>query len=165
MPKVSAGLLMYRTRPGPPGGQSRLQVLLAHPGGPFWKNKDVGAWTIPKGGVNEGEDLLAAARREFEEETGITPAGPFVEMRPVKYKGGKTVHAWCFEGDCDATAVKSNLFEMKPRGKGKETGKVFSFPEIDRAEWFDLPTAREKILPAQAPLLDQLEQLGTIIPP
>lgn len=155
MPKISAGLLMYRTRPGLPGG---LQVLLAHPGGPFWKHKDAGAWTIPKGGVNEGEDLLAAARREFEEETGIVPSGPFTELRPIKYKGGKVVHAWCFQGDCDAAQVRSNLFQMKPRGDGK----VVSFPEIDRAEWFDLPTARQKILAAQVPFLDHIP---TIIRP
>src|SRR5436309_8515307 len=102
--KVSAGLLMYRFR----GGQ--LRVLLVHPGGPFWRNKDSGAWTIPKGEVPEGEDLLAAAKREFEEELGTAPAGTFAPLTPVRQKAGKQVHAWCFEGDLDTAAVRSNTF-------------------------------------------------------
>src|SRR3954467_10850309 len=106
MPKVSAGLLMYRRRGG------RLEVLLVHPGGPFWRNKDAGAWTIPKGEVPEGEDLLVAARRELEEELGVRPEGAFAPLTPVRQKGGKQVHAWCFEGDLDTGAVRSNTFTM-----------------------------------------------------
>src|SRR5471030_2159819 len=107
MSRISAGLLMYRFRSG------SLQVLLAHPGGPFFKNKDDGAWTVPKGEVEEGEDLLATAKREFAEETGIAPNGPFIELTPIRQKGGKIVHAWGFEGDCDPKAVVSNLFKME----------------------------------------------------
>src|SRR3954470_5515017 len=143
MPKVSAGLLMYRRQ----GGQ--LQVLLVHPGGPFWRNKDAGAWTIPKGEVAEGEDLLATARREFEEELGVRPAGTFVPLTPVRQKGGKQVHAWCFEGDLDPAAVRSNTFTMEWPPK---SGRQAEFPEVDRAEFFDLPTARQKINPAQVAL-------------
>lgn len=149
MPKVSAGLLMHRRR-----GGGQLQVLLVHPGGPFWRNKDAGAWTIPKGEVAEGEDLLAAARREFEEELGVRPEGTFAPLKPVRQKGGKQVHAWSFGGDLDAAAVRSNTFTMEwpPR-----SGKQEEFPEVDRAEWFDLPAAREKINPGQVALLDELE--------
>jgi predicted NUDIX family NTP pyrophosphohydrolase len=147
MPSLSAGLLMHRLRP------HGLQVLLVHPGGPFWKNKDAGAWSIPKGTVEEGEEPLAAGRREFEEETGLTSAGPYLPLSPVKYKGGKVVHAWSFEGDCDPASLKSNTFEMEwPKGKRA------TFPEIDKAEWFNLAAAREKILPAQVPFLDELEK-------
>src|SRR5436190_3387104 len=140
MPKVSAGLLMYRRRGG------RLQVLLVHPGGPFWRNKDAGAWTIPKGEVPDGEDLLSAARREFEEELGVRPEGTFAPLTVVREKGGKQVHAWCVEGDLDTAAVRSNTFMMEWPPK---SGKQAEFPEVDRAEWFDLPAAREKINPAQ----------------
>jgi len=150
MSKVSAGLLMYRVRGG------RVQVLLAHPGGPFWRKKDGGAWTIPKGEVGDGEALLDAARREFREELGLEPTGEFRAMPPVKQKGGKVVHAWAFEGDLDPASVTSNTFEMEwpPR-----SGKRVAFPEVDRAEFFDLVTAREKINPAQVALLDELERL------
>ena len=131
----------------------QTEVLLVHPGGPFWKNKDDGAWTIPKGEVSEGEDLLAAATREFEEELGSKPLGAFRELPPVRQRGGKWVHAWAVNGDLDATAIKSNTFtiEWPPR-----SGKQAQFPEIDRAAWFALPEARRKINPAQAALLDQL---------
>src|SRR5690348_4841881 len=106
MPKVSAGLIMYRVHNG------QLEVLLVHPGGPIWRNKDDGAWTIPKGEVEYREDLLATAKREFEEETGVTPKLPFIELSPIKQKGGKIVHAWAFAGDCDPSQIKSNTFTM-----------------------------------------------------
>src|SRR5689334_9240922 len=106
MPKVSAGLLMYRLR------ESAVNFLLVHPGGPFWKNKNAGAWTIPKGGAQPGEDLLSAARREFKEELGVEPQGVFKELRSVKQKGGKIIHAWAFEGDCDPGRCSSNTFQM-----------------------------------------------------
>jgi predicted NUDIX family NTP pyrophosphohydrolase len=155
MAKISAGLLMYRRR-----GRS-LQVLLVHPGGPFWRKKDDGAWTIPKGEAADGEDLLDAARREFKEELGIEPHGTFLPLQPVKQKAGKIVHAWCFEGDCDPAAITSNTFsiEWPPR-----SGKKAEFPEVDRAEFFDLATARQKILASQAPFLDELEQKASATP-
>lgn len=147
MPRISAGLLMYRIRDG------ALQVLLAHPGGPFFKNKDDGAWTIPKGETEPGEALLDAARREFTEETGFTPQGPFTPLTPVTQKSGKCVHAWMFEGDCDPGTIVSNTFTMEwPPRSGRKT----AFPEIDRADFFDLSTARQKINVAQAALLDEL---------
>jgi predicted NUDIX family NTP pyrophosphohydrolase len=144
---VSAGLLMYRKTP------RGVEVLLVHPGGPFWRNKDQGAWTIPKGEVEEGEDLLAAARREFEEETGIRAREPFLPLEAVKQKGGKTVYAWAFEGDCDPEAIRSNQFQMEwPKG----SGKLQSFPEIDRAAFFRLDEAKLRINPTQASFLDEL---------
>jgi predicted NUDIX family NTP pyrophosphohydrolase len=147
MPKVSAGILMHRQRGG------RREVLLVHPGGPFWKNKDAGAWTIPKGEASEGEDLLACAKREFEEELGTKPVGDFQPLTPVKQKGGKVVHAWAVEGNLDATAIRSNTFEIEwpPR-----SGRRAVFPEVDRAEWLSLEDAKEKINAAQVALLDQL---------
>ena len=146
--RVSAGLLVYRKR----GGE--LQVLLVHPGGPFWKNKDAGAWSIPKGEVASGEELLEAARREFAEETGFAASGMFVPLRPVKQKSGKLVHAWAVEAEVDPGACRSNTFEMEwpPR-----SGKRGEFPEVDRAEYFDLATAKKKINPAQAAFLAELE--------
>ena len=148
MPKISAGLLMYRIRDG------HAQVLLVHPGGPFFRNKDDGAWTIPKGEADLGEDLLATAQREFAEETGLTPTGPFVAIVPVKQKSGKTVHSWAFEGDCNPEELASNRFTMEwPPKSGKQT----EFPEVDKAEWFDLATAKRKINPAQAKLIEELE--------
>lgn len=150
MPRVSAGLLMYRRR----GGQ--LEVLLVHPGGPFFRNKDAGHWTIPKGEPDDGEELLVTARREFEEETGFALDGPSVPLAPVKQKGGKVVHAWAVEGDCDPAAIRPNTFTMEwpPR-----SGKQASFPEIDRAEFFEMAVAREKINAAQVELLTELEEL------
>ena len=148
MAKTSAGLLVHRIRDG------RVEVLLVHPGGPFWKNKDDGVWSIPKGEVEDGEDPLAAARREFAEETGSsTPGGPFVPLPAVKQKGGKTVLAWAVAGDLDVTTVRSNTFTMEwpPR-----SGKTAEFPEVDRAAWFDLPTAAIKLIPAQRDLLANL---------
>jgi predicted NUDIX family NTP pyrophosphohydrolase len=148
MSRVSAGLLMYRIRSG------RAQVLLVHPGGPFFRNKDQGAWSIPKGEVEPDEDLLEAARREFEEETGLRPSGPFAALTPVKQSGGKTVHAWAFEGDCDLATIVSNTFTMEwpPR-----SGRQAEFSEIDKWEFFDIDDARRKINPAQVGLIDELE--------
>jgi len=130
-----------------------LQFLLVHPGGPFWKNKDAGAWSIPKGEVEETEDPFSAARREFEEELGIQPVGNFRELQSIKQKSGKIVHAWGFEGDCDPTRIKSNTFtiEWPPR-----SGKMTAFPEVDRAEFFGLEEARMKINPAQIPFLEEV---------
>jgi predicted NUDIX family NTP pyrophosphohydrolase len=131
-----------------------LQVLLAHPGGPFWARKDAGVWTIPKGEF-ESEAALAAARREFEEETGSSVDGDFVALTPCMQKNGKMVHAFAVEGDLDASAITSNTFEMEwPPGSGKRR----EFPEIDRAEWFTLEAAQEKINPAQRALLVELRQ-------
>jgi predicted NUDIX family NTP pyrophosphohydrolase len=133
-------------------------VLLAHPGGPFWRRKDLGAWTLPKGEIGEGEDPLEAARREFTEETGFVAEGPFVALAPLRQPGGKTVFAWAAEGDCDAARLRSNMFSMEwpPR-----SGKLADFPEIDRAAWFPIREAREKILKGQAAFLDQLESLNS----
>src|SRR3989442_764384 len=136
MPRVSAGLLMYRKCKG------ALEFLLVHPGGPFWKGKDAGAWTIPKGEIEEGEDPLAAAKREFEEELGFKPRGDFIELTPIKQKGGKIVQAWAFEGDCEPIHFKSNTFTMEwpPR-----SGRVSEFPEVDQAAFFELEEAKQKI--------------------
>lgn len=140
---------MYRQQDG------RLEVLLVHPGGPFWRNKDDGAWSIPKGEVGPGEDLLDAARREFQEELGLAADGPFLPLTPVKQKGAKIVHAWAFAGNCDPSQIKSNTFavEWPPRSR-----KLQQFPEVDQAAFFDLATARQKINAAQIPLLDELEE-------
>ncbi|MCE9604930.1 MAG: NUDIX domain-containing protein [Planctomycetia bacterium] len=150
MPRVSAGLLMYRRRDG------MLEVLLVHPGGPFFTNKDEGAWSIPKGEVVPEEELLACARREFQEELGFAPDGPFHALAPVKQKGGKTVHAWAFPGECDPSSVVGNTVRMAwpPR-----SGRTIEFPEIDRAEFFDVATAKRKINVGQMPLLDELDNL------
>lgn len=150
MPKASAGLLMYRISDG------ELQLLLVHPGGPFFKNKDDGAWTIPKGEIESDEEELATARREFQEETGFEPHGPFITLSPVKMKSGKRIQAWAFEGDCDPTAVRSNLFTIEWPPK---SGKQAEFPEIDRAEFFGTATAKTKINPAQIGLIEQLDQI------
>ena len=149
MPKISAGLLMYRVRTE---HRSSPEVFLAHPGGPFWKNKDNGAWMIPKGEVESGEDLLAAAIREFNEEIGLMPIEPFHPLGQVKHKSGKIVHAWAFQGDRDPNQVHSNTFEIEWPPK---SGRRQEFPEVDRAEFFDLSAARRKMLPAELPLLDR----------
>jgi predicted NUDIX family NTP pyrophosphohydrolase len=150
MPRLSAGLLMYRIKDG------RIEVLLAHPGGPFFVKKDDGAWSIPKGEPDADEDMLVTAQREFEEETGLKPQGPFIPLKPIKQKGGKVVHAWAFEGDCDPDGVRSNTFTMEwpPR-----SGEQQEFPEIDRADWFDLETAKKKIKAGQEALIDELEAM------
>lgn len=142
---ASAGLLLYRQRDG------QLELFLAHPGGPFWKHKDAGAWTIPKGLINEGEELLTAAQREFEEETGIQPHGPYLPLGAVRQKAGKVIHAWAFEGDADSALAKSNMVPM-PVGKGWR-----QFPEVDRCEWFRPSEARQKLNPAQAEFIERLE--------
>lgn len=145
---TSAGLLMFRTRPG------GLEFLLGHPGGPYWTGKDEGAWSIPKGELDPGEAPLDAALREFGEETGRTPEPPFLPLDPITQKSGKTVHAWAFEGDCDPAELVSVTFEMEwpPR-----SGRRVSFPEIDRFGWFSAEEARRKINPAQAGWIDELE--------
>lgn len=149
MPKQSAGLLMYRSRKGKP------QVFLVHPGGPFWAKRDEGSWSIPKGEYSEGEDPLAAAQREFEEETGFVARGEFIPLAPLKQPSGKMVRAWAFEGDCDPQALKSNVFSMEwpPR-----SGKTQEFSEIDRGEWFDVETAKQKILPGQVGFLVEFQK-------
>lgn len=150
MGKRSAGLLMYRR------GVAGLAVLLVHPGGPFWAKKDLGAWSIPKGEYATDEEPLAAAQREFTEETGAQPSGEFVPLGEVKQPGGKHVSAWAIEGDFDPAMLASDSFEMEwpPR-----SGRKRSFPEVDRAEWFSLDEARGKILTGQRPFIDRLEQV------
>lgn len=150
MAKQSAGVLLYRFR------QAAPEVFLVHPGGPFWVKKDAGAWSIPKGEAEPGEDLLARAQREFTEETGFAIFGDFRPLAPIRQSGGKIVHAWAVEGDCDAAAIRSNTFDLEwpPR-----SGRIQAFPEVDRAGWFALAVAREKINPAQRRLLDELERL------
>ncbi len=147
MAATSAGILMYRRR------GSGIQVLLVHPGGPFWRNKDAGAWSIPKGEYTAQEDAEAAARREFGEELGLEASGELEPLGEVRQKGGKRVTAFALEGDLDPSAIRSNEFEMEwpPR-----SGRSQSFPEIDRAAWFTLVEARERILASQGPLLDRL---------
>jgi predicted NUDIX family NTP pyrophosphohydrolase len=148
---TSAGLLMFRRKTG------ALEVLLAHPGGPFFARKDEGVWTIPKGEAAPGEDLLTRARKEFEEELGIQPTGHFFSLGSIKQKGGKTVYAWAFEGDLpDSFACKSNTFEME---WPPHSGKLTKFPEIDRAKFFLEKEARQKINPAQAEFLDRLAEI------
>jgi predicted NUDIX family NTP pyrophosphohydrolase len=150
MAKQSAGLLLYRIRQGAP------EVFLVHPGGPFWAKKDAGVWSIPKGEAAPGEDLLARAQREFTEETGFAIAGEFRPLAPIRQSGGKIVHAWAVAGDCDAATITSNTFDLEwpPR-----SGRVQAFPEVDRAQWFGLAAARDKINPAQRRLIDELERL------
>ena len=135
---------------------SRVEVFLVHPGGPYWANKDMGAWSIPKGEFAADEDSLSAAKREFQEETGIRAEGNFIRLNPLKQPGGKLVHPWAVEGDCDANKITSNTFsiEWPPR-----SGKQQQFPEVDRAEWFPLEVAKKKILKGQAGFLDQLQRL------
>jgi len=155
--KRSAGILVWRRRSG------TAELFLAHPGGPFWKNKDDGAWSIPKGEIDPDEEPLKAAQREFREEIGQTIDGTFTPLTPVTIASGKTIEAWAIEHDVDVAAIASNSFEIEwpPR-----SGKRQAFPEVDRAGWFDGPTALQKITPGQVPLLVQLlEKLGVPIPP
>ncbi len=157
MTKRSAGILAWRRRDGAP------ELFLVHPGGPFWKNKDDGAWSIPKGEISPGEDPLRAARREFEEETGRAIDGTFVPLDPVKIASGKVIEAWAIEHDLDASAITSNTFEIEwpPR-----SGQRQAFPEVDRAAWFPGPVALQKVTKGQVPLLTQLlERLGVAIAP
>ncbi|HWB40743.1 MAG TPA: NUDIX domain-containing protein [Gemmatimonadales bacterium] len=145
---LSAGLLLFR-RP-----RGTLEVFLAHPGGPFWRGRDLGAWTIPKGLVAAGEELLAAARREFQEETGIAPREPFLPLGSVRQKAGKLIHAWAWEGDADPAAIVSNTTSIEwPRGSGRS----ITYPEVDRCAWFEPGAARAKLNPAQAELIGRLE--------
>ena len=149
MAKRSAGLLLYRRK------SSAVEVLLVHPGGPFWRNKDLGTWTIPKGEIAEGETPLEAAKREFQEETGLPPGEPLIPLGEIRQAGGKFVTAWAFEGDCIPSELFSNTFEMEwpPR-----SGKMATFPEIEKAEWFSLREAELRILASQIPLLHRLMQ-------
>ncbi|WP_116090534.1 NUDIX domain-containing protein [Sphingomonas crusticola] len=149
MAEHSAGILLYRR------GSNGLEVLLVHPGGPFWRRKDAGAWQIPKGKIDEGEELLEAALREFEEELGVSPTGTARPLGRVRQAAGKLVDAFALEGDLDADAIASTNFEMEWPPK---SGAMRSFPEVDRAAWFTMAEAREKMLVSQRPLLDQLEE-------
>jgi predicted NUDIX family NTP pyrophosphohydrolase len=148
MPKISAGILMYRYQNGV------LQVLIVHPGGPFWASKDLGAWSIPKGLIDPGEDPYETAQREFREETGCIVQNHFIPLSPVKMKSGKVVHAWAVEGNCDTSAIKSNTFTMEwpPR-----SGRQQEFPEVDKAAWFGVEEAKQKINRGQVGLLDELQ--------
>jgi len=145
--RTSAGILLYRR------GAAGTEVFLVHPGGPFWKGKDAGAWSIPKGEYTDGEEALEAAQREFREETGTTLEGPFAELTPIKQKAGKLVKAWAVEGDIDADAIVSNTFRVEWPYK---SGRWQTYPEVDEAAWFSIEAAREKINPAQAAFLDEL---------
>jgi predicted NUDIX family NTP pyrophosphohydrolase len=147
---MSAGILMYRR------GEAGIEVLLVHPGGPFWRNRDLGAWSIPKGELDGGEDAEAAARREFKEELGIDATAPLRPLGLVRQRAGKTVQAYALEGNLDVGGVRGNdvAIEWPPR-----SGRALKVPEIDRAAWFAIPLAREKILASQRPFLDRLEPL------
>jgi predicted NUDIX family NTP pyrophosphohydrolase len=148
---ISAGLLMFRRAAG------GMEVFLVHPGGPFWKNRDAGAWTIPKGLVSGGEEPLEAACREFQEETGLAPKPPYLPLGLVQQKAGKLIHAWAFEGDADPAKIVSNTTRVEvPRG----SGRWLTIPEIDRAGWFTPHLARVKINPAQAALVECLADLS-----
>jgi len=150
MPQKSAGILLYKIE------NKILKIFLVHPGGPFWAKKDDGAWSIPKGEFDDGEDPLGAAKREFEEETGIKISGEFLELNPIKQKSGKIVYAWAVEGDVDVSKIKSNEFEIEWPPK---SGKMKSFPEIDKAAWFNSNEARKKIIEAQSSLIRELETM------
>jgi predicted NUDIX family NTP pyrophosphohydrolase len=150
MAKKSAGLLMFRRASG------GVEVFLVHPGGPFWARKDEGAWSIPKGEYAPGEDPLETAKREFQEETGFQASGEFIPLSSLKQPSGKVISAWALEGDCDAASIRSNTFSMEwpPR-----SGKQQEFPEVDRAGWFTIPAAKEKVLRGQVPFLDELKEI------
>jgi predicted NUDIX family NTP pyrophosphohydrolase len=149
MPKQSAGILVYRIYKNTP------EVFLAHPGGPFYKNKDLGSWSIPKGEFENDEDRLIAAKREFKEETGQQIDGEFIPLKPVKYKNGKIIYAWMVKGNVDETKVKSNLFPLEFPPK---SGKFIDVPEIDRGAWFTIEEAKKKILAQQLPLINEFEE-------
>ncbi len=150
MPKKSAGILMYRSQ------KDVLEVLLVHPGGPFWTQKDIGSWSIPKGEYTDTEDPFTVAKREFEEETSFQVDGDFTPLTPLEQPSGKVVSAWTVEGDCDASKIKSNTFLMEwpPR-----SGKKQEFPEVDRAEWFTIDTAKKKLLKGQVGFIEELCKL------
>lgn len=150
MAKQSAGLLMFRVTSG------QLEVFLVHPGGPFWAKRDAGAWSIPKGEYPADEEPLDAAQREFEEETGCRANGPFIPLAAITQRGGKRVQAWAVEGDCDPAQLRSNVFSLEWPPK---SGKQQEFPEVDRAEWFSVPVALEKILPGQRDLVIELASI------
>jgi predicted NUDIX family NTP pyrophosphohydrolase len=150
MPAESVGILMHKRVDG-----QRL-VLLVHPGGPFWRGKDLGAWSIPKGEPEPGEDFEVTARREFAEELGVEPEGPLLPLGRIRQRGGKAVTAFAIGGDLDVSRIRSSEFDLEWPPK---SGRIQSFPEVDRAEWFDLATARKKILEGQRPLLDRLEEI------
>jgi len=156
MAKQSAGLLMFRHRSRGAPEMGVPEVLLVHPGGPLWMNKDLGAWSIPKGEIDLEEEPLAAAQREFEEEIGANARGEFISLGEIRQTGGKIVHAWAFKGDCDTATIRSNTFTMIWPPK---SGKLQSFPEIDRVEWFSLDAARSRILKGQLPFLERLAQV------
>lgn len=154
--RTSAGILLYRRRP------AGVEVMLAHPGGPFWARKDAGAWSIPKGLVNEGEDRLAAAKREFLEETGMAIAGEAVELGAYKQPGGKTIVAFAREGDFDPASLKSNAFSIE---WPPHSGRLAEFPEVDRAAWYSIDEAMEKATKGQRPIIAALaEKLGVKTP-
>lgn len=149
MQKKSAGIILYRYR------RKQAEVLLVHPGGPFWSNKDFGAWSIPKGEFEDDENPLDAAMREMEEETGIKISGKFIELSPVKQKSGKQVYAWAIRGNVNPAQIKSNEFELEwPPGSGKKK----TFPEIDRAGWFTTMEAKERIVKGQSAFIEELER-------
>ncbi len=147
--KQSAGIMLFKLY------KNELEIFLVHPGGPLWKKKDLGAWSIPKGEFTAGEDALDAAKREFLEETGFNIAGNFIELQPVQLKSGKIVFAWAIEKDIDAEKIKSNFFELE---WPPHSGHMQSFPEVDKGEWFNMKEAREKINGMQVFLIDELEQ-------
>jgi len=148
MAKLSAGILVYRVK------RKGLEVFLCHPGGPFYKNKDDGVWTIPKGEFDESEEAFAAAKREFEEETGQKMSGDFIGMKPIKYKDGrKIVYAWAVKGDIDTSKIKSNTFSLEWPPK---SGKYIDVPEVDKGDWFSIEVAKQKILPSLLSLLEDL---------
>ena len=147
MPKLSAGVVLYRLVGG------SIEVLLVHPGGPFWKNKDAGAWSFPKGEYSEGEDAATVARREYAEETGFTLEGELMALEPIRQKGGKIVQLFAIEGNCDASAIRSNTFTMEWPSK---SGRTAEFPEVDRAGWFGPAEAKAKLNQAQASAVDEI---------
>ncbi len=150
MPKVSAGILLFRRRAG------GVEMMLVHPGGPFWAKKDLGAWSIPKGLVDEGEDLLTAAKREFLEETGMTVDGEFLDLGSHKQPGGKTIAAFACEGDFDPASLKSNTFSLE---WPPHSGRITEFPEVDRAAWYSIDEGFMKISKGQKPIIAALEAL------
>jgi predicted NUDIX family NTP pyrophosphohydrolase len=149
MPRKSAGILLYRFQ------KDGVEVFLVHPGGPFWVNKDKGSWSVPKGEYNDDEDALKAAQREFQEETGLSIQGNFIELGEVRQPSGKRVRVWALENDQKVENIRSNTFQLEWPPK---SGKMQEFPEVDRGGWFSIPEARQKILKGQFPFLDKLEE-------